>query len=29
MGVGEDCRLLCSAKVRSGKITVAGDALTD
>ena len=29
MGVGADCRLLCSAKVRAGKVTVAGDALTD
>jgi len=29
MGVEEDCRLLCSAKVRAGKVTVAGDALTD
>ncbi|MGK0201239.1 MAG: ferredoxin [Planctomycetota bacterium] len=29
MGVGSDCRLLCSAKVRAGKVRVAGDALTD
>ena len=29
MGVGSNCRLLCSAKVRAGKVTVAGDALTD
>jgi len=29
MGVGADCRLLCSAKVRAGKVSVAGDALTD
>ena len=29
MGVGGDCRLLCSAKVRAGKVTVVGDALTD
>jgi len=29
MGVGEDCRLLCSAKVRAGKVTVGADALTD
>ena len=29
MGVGDDCRLLCCAKVRSGKISVVGDALTD
>jgi nitrite reductase (NADH) large subunit len=29
MGVGDDCRLLCSAKVRAGRVTVAGDALTD
>lgn len=28
MGVGPDCRLLCSAKVRLGKVTVGGDALT-
>jgi ferredoxin len=29
MGVDADCRLLCSAKVRAGKVTVVGDALTD
>lgn len=29
MGVGQDCRLLCSAKVRAGKVMVVGDALTD
>lgn len=29
MGVGSDCRLLCSAKVRAGKVRVCGDALTD
>ncbi len=29
MGVGPDCRLLCSAKVRAGRVSVAGDALTD
>jgi len=29
MGVGADCRLLCCAKVRSGKVTVVSDALTD
>ena len=29
MGVDDGCRLLCRAKVRSGKVTVVGDALTD
>lgn len=29
MGVGPDCRLLCSAKVRAGRVLVAGDALTE
>lgn len=29
MGVGSDCRLLCSARVRAGRVVVAGDALTD
>lgn len=29
MGVGSDCRLLCSAEVREGRVIVAGDALTD
>ncbi|MCK5944528.1 MAG: (2Fe-2S)-binding protein [Planctomycetes bacterium] len=29
MGIGAEGRLLCSAKVRAGKVTVAGDALTD
>jgi ferredoxin len=29
MGVGSDCRLLCSARVKAGKVNVAGDALTD
>ncbi|MGC6486928.1 MAG: 2Fe-2S iron-sulfur cluster-binding protein [Planctomycetota bacterium] len=28
MGVDGGCRLLCCAKVRSGKVTVVGDALT-
>ena len=27
MGVGSDCRLLCSARVRRGRVTVVGDAL--
>lgn len=29
MGVDGHCRLLCSARVRAGKVTVVGDALTD
>lgn len=29
MGVTPGCRLLCSAKVRAGRVRVAGDALTD
>lgn len=29
MGVGAECRLLCSAKVRAGRVSVVGDALTD
>ena len=29
MGVGDDCRLLCSARVRRGKVVVVADALTD
>ncbi|MFN3242281.1 MAG: 2Fe-2S iron-sulfur cluster-binding protein [Planctomycetota bacterium] len=29
MGVGDDCRLLCCARVRAGKVAVVGDALTD
>ena len=28
MGVDEGCRLLCCARVRCGKVTVVGDALT-
>ena len=28
-GHGETCRLLCSARVRTGKVTVLGDAVTD
>ena len=27
MGVGESCRLLCSARVRAGKVRVLGDAI--
>lgn len=27
MGLGADCRLACSAKVRSGRVEVLGDAL--
>lgn len=27
MGVGGDCRLACSARVRSGRVDVLGDAL--
>ena len=27
MGLGADCRLACSARVRSGRIEVLGDAL--
>jgi ferredoxin len=27
MGVGADCRLLCSARTRAGRIDVLGDAL--
>ena len=29
MGVTADCRLLCSARVRAGRVVVAGDALTE
>jgi ferredoxin len=29
MGVDGGCRLLCRARVRAGKVTVVGDALTD
>ena len=29
MGVAADCRLLCSARVRRGRIEVRGDALVD
>ncbi len=29
MGLGTDCRLLCSAKVRAGRVEIRGDALTD
>lgn len=29
MGLDAACRLLCCARVRSGKVTVVGDALTD
>lgn len=29
MGVGGECRLLCSARVRAGRIVVLGDALAD
>ncbi|MFK7739792.1 MAG: 2Fe-2S iron-sulfur cluster-binding protein [Planctomycetota bacterium] len=29
MGVEGHCRLLCSARVRAGRVIVAGDALTD
>ena len=29
MGVDGACRLLCSARVREGKVVVVGDALTD
>ena len=29
MGVDGACRLLCRARVRAGKVTVVGDALTD
>ncbi len=29
MGVGGDCRLLCSARVRAGRVTVLGDAVAD
>ena len=28
MGLDASCRLLCCARVRSGKVTVVGDALT-
>lgn len=27
MGVGEDCRLACSARVQAGRVEVLGDAL--
>lgn len=27
MGLGADCRLLCSAKVRAGRVEIRGDAL--
>lgn len=27
MGVGADCRLLCSARVREGRVQVLGDAI--
>lgn len=29
MGVDATCRLLCSARVRQGRVVVVGDALTD
>lgn len=29
MGVGPGCRLLCSARVRRGRVQVVGDALAD
>jgi ferredoxin len=29
MGLGADCRLLCSARVRQGRVEVRGDALID
>jgi ferredoxin len=29
MGLPADCRLLCSARVRTGKIAVLGDAIAD
>ena len=29
MGVDATCRLLCSARVRIGKVTVVGDAVAD
>lgn len=29
MGLGADCRLLCSAKVRAGRVEIRGDALID
>jgi ferredoxin len=29
MGVGDDCRLLCSAKARRGRVVVLGDALAE
>jgi hypothetical protein len=29
MGVGDDCRLLCSAKTRRGRVVVLGDALAE
>ncbi len=29
MGLGEGCRLLCSARVQCGRVEVRGDALVD
>ncbi len=29
MGLGDGCRLLCSARVRVGRVAVLGDALVD
>src|SRR5688572_10371418 len=29
MGLGDGCRLLCSAKVRAGRVEILGDALAE